>query len=73
MRFIRNSPDPEQIRKTIFEGVLSSNLPPEEKTDARLAQEAQLIVFAGEGTVGKLARCHHLFGYDADLRSQRIR
>ncbi|KAH3903697.1 hypothetical protein HBI56_213780 [Parastagonospora nodorum] len=51
VRFIRNSPDPEQIKKTIFEGVLSSNLPPEEKTDARLAQEAQLIVFAGEGTV----------------------
>jgi hypothetical protein len=54
VRFIRNSPDPEQIKKTIFEGVLSSNSPPEEKTDARLAQEAQLIVFAGEGTVGKL-------------------
>ena len=67
VRFIRNSPDPEQIKKTIFEGVLSSNLPPEEKTDARLAQEAQLIVFAGEGTVGKLACCSHSSGHDAEL------
>jgi hypothetical protein len=33
---------------------LSSNLPPEEKTDLRLASEAQLTVFAGEGTTGEI-------------------
>ncbi len=53
VRAIRQSPDPARLKSTIFEGILSSNLPDEEKTDARLAQEAQLIVFAGEGTVGK--------------------
>jgi len=31
---------------------LTSSLPEEEKTDTRLASEAQLIVFAGEGTTG---------------------
>ncbi|CAD6449307.1 5333bc3a-fea7-453e-b3a7-b6ab6420774a [Sclerotinia trifoliorum] len=47
---VRNSPNPEKIKSTIFEGVLSSKLPDEEKTNLRLAHEAQLVVFAGEGT-----------------------
>lgn len=47
---IRSSPNPERIKSTIFEGVLSSKLPAEEKTNARLAHEAQLVVFAGQGT-----------------------
>ncbi|KAM3517960.1 hypothetical protein NHJ13051_008547 [Beauveria bassiana] len=47
---IRSSPNPERIKSTIFEGVLSSKLPDEEKTNARLAHEAQLVVFAGQGT-----------------------
>ncbi|TGO21669.1 hypothetical protein BPAE_0206g00030 [Botrytis paeoniae] len=47
---VRNSPNPEKIKTTIFEGVLSSKLPDEEKTNLRLAHEAQLVVFAGEGT-----------------------
>lgn len=49
---VRNSPNPEKIKTTIFEGVLSSKLPDEEKTNLRLAHEAQLVVFAGEGTTG---------------------
>ena len=40
------------MKSTIFEGILNSTLPDEEKTDARLASEAQLVVFAGEGTTG---------------------
>ncbi|XWW97958.1 hypothetical protein V2A60_005954 [Cordyceps javanica] len=47
---IRSSPNPERIKSTIFEGVLGSRLPDEEKTNARLAHEAQLVVFAGQGT-----------------------
>ncbi|KAM4059506.1 cytochrome p450 [Hirsutella rhossiliensis] len=43
--------DSERVKSTIFEGILaSSSIPEEEKTDARLAHEAQLIVFAGEDT-----------------------
>jgi cytochrome P450 len=47
---IKNSPNPEHIKSTIFEGVLNSKLPEAEKSDARLAHEAQLVVFAGQGT-----------------------
>ncbi|RFU78085.1 cytochrome p450 [Trichoderma arundinaceum] len=47
---IKNSPDPQRIKRTIFEGILSSKLPDSDKTDARMAGEAQLVVFAGEGT-----------------------
>ncbi|KAH6842952.1 cytochrome P450 [Chaetomium sp. MPI-CAGE-AT-0009] len=50
VRSIRSSPNPERVKRTIFEGILNSKLPPEEKTDIRLASEAQLVVFAGEGT-----------------------
>lgn len=53
VREIRTSGNPERIKSTIFEGILESSLPPEEKTDIRLASEAQLIVFAGEGTTGQ--------------------
>lgn len=63
MRDIRASPNPERVKSTIFEGVLNSGLPPQEKTDLRLASEAQLTVFAGEGTTGKEppppAPCHY--------------
>ncbi|KAI9664637.1 MAG: hypothetical protein M1821_006083 [Bathelium mastoideum] len=47
---IKNSPNPERVKSTIFEGVLSSKLPDEEKANGRLAHEAQLVVFAGQGT-----------------------
>jgi hypothetical protein len=51
---IKKSPNPDRVKNTIFEGVLSSKLPEEEKSNARLAHEAQLVVFAGQGTTGKL-------------------
>ena len=50
VREIRSSPNPERIKSTIFEGILNSNLPAADKTDGRLASEAQLVIFAGEGT-----------------------
>ncbi|KAI2618667.1 cytochrome P450 [Hypomontagnella submonticulosa] len=50
VRQIRSSPNPEDIKNTIFEGILGSSLPDEEKTDARMAHDAQLIGLAGEGT-----------------------
>ncbi|EFQ35390.1 cytochrome P450 [Colletotrichum graminicola M1.001] len=50
VRDIRNSKAPERAKNTIFGGILDSSLPPEDKTDMRLANEAQLVVFAGEGT-----------------------
>ncbi|KAF2843056.1 cytochrome P450 [Patellaria atrata CBS 101060] len=49
---IRNSPDPDAGKDTIFYGILHSNLPPEEKTTARLGHEAQLTVLAGQDTTG---------------------
>ncbi|KAK3292172.1 cytochrome P450 CYP682H1 [Chaetomium fimeti] len=73
VRTIRESPDPAHLKSTIFEGVLSSNLPAEEKTDARLAQEAQLIVFAGEGTVAYTlnAALYELLAHPAEYRRAR--
>ncbi|KAK6068146.1 cytochrome p450 [Seiridium cupressi] len=50
VRKIRSSPNPEDIKSTIFEGILGSSLPDNEKTDARMAADAQLIGLAGEGT-----------------------
>lgn len=38
---------------TIFQGIVSSELPEEDLSDKRLSAEAQLIIFAGEGTTGK--------------------
>ncbi|KAI9714688.1 MAG: hypothetical protein M1828_001117 [Chrysothrix sp. TS-e1954] len=52
VRRIRHSSNPEAAKGTIFEGILNSSLPTSEKSDLRLASEAQLIVFAGEGTTG---------------------
>ncbi|KAI1122102.1 cytochrome P450 [Nemania abortiva] len=50
VREIRKSPNPAKVKNTIFDGILNSTLPPADKTDARLASEAQLVIFAGEGT-----------------------
>ncbi|TGJ83495.1 hypothetical protein E0Z10_g5258 [Xylaria hypoxylon] len=47
---IKNSPNPDRAKSTIFEGILNSNVPEEEKENSRLAHEAQLVVFAGQGT-----------------------
>ncbi|KAI0201519.1 cytochrome P450 [Astrocystis sublimbata] len=78
VREIRHSPNPERIKKTIFEGILNSTLPDEDKTDARLAAEAQLVVFAGEGTTAYtltaavyelLANPHELAKLRAELQA----
>ncbi|GAW17834.1 hypothetical protein ANO14919_073010 [Xylariales sp. No.14919] len=50
LRELHNSPNPDNIRSTIFQGVLEGTLPTEDKSYWRLVNEAQLIVFAGEGT-----------------------
>ncbi|KAK4184563.1 cytochrome P450 [Podospora australis] len=39
-----------KTKNTIFEGIVRAGLPGEDLTDKRLAAEAQLIIFAGEGT-----------------------
>ncbi|KAJ3580183.1 hypothetical protein NPX13_g385 [Xylaria arbuscula] len=57
VREIRASPNPERVKSTIFEGIINSSLPPKEKTDKRLASEAQLVVFAGEGTTAHTLTC----------------
>ncbi|SPQ21598.1 081fbd33-2ec6-4db0-aec7-cd1a12f98c00 [Thermothielavioides terrestris] len=54
IREIRGSADMSKAKDTIFQGILSGGLPEEDVTDKRLLAEAQLIVFAGEGTTGKL-------------------
>ena len=39
---------------TFFHDVLASDLPPEEKSAERLAQEIQVVIGAGGGTVAKM-------------------
>ncbi|KAL2822793.1 cytochrome P450 [Aspergillus cavernicola] len=39
---------------TLFHDVLNSNLPPEEKSPERLAQEVQVVIGAGAETTGKM-------------------
>ncbi|MCJ1437947.1 hypothetical protein MMC27_007334 [Xylographa pallens] len=70
VRDIKASPNPERVKSTIFEGILSSSLPPEEKTDLRLASEAQLTVFAGEGTTAYSLSCalYHLLAQPAEAK-----
>ena len=51
---IKNSEDEDAGKDTIFDGVLKSKLPEEEKATARLGHEAQLTVLAGQDTTGKL-------------------
>ena len=38
---------------TVFHGLLNSGLPPSEKSNQRLRQEAQLLVLAGQDTTGE--------------------
>ncbi|KAL9122678.1 MAG: hypothetical protein Q9187_000764 [Circinaria calcarea] len=47
---IKNSKDKNAGKNTIFDGVLKSRLPEEEKATARLGHEAQLTVLAGQDT-----------------------
>nr|POE87145.1 trichodiene oxygenase [Quercus suber] len=57
VRDIRNSKDRDRVKKSIFDGILNSSVPESEKSDKRLASEAQLIVFAGEGTTAHSLTC----------------
>ncbi|KAL8841191.1 MAG: hypothetical protein Q9170_001045 [Blastenia crenularia] len=68
-----SSPNPEEVKSTIFEGILSSSLPEEEKTDARMAHDAQLIGLAGEGTTAYTlsATLFELLAHPEDL--QRVK
>lgn len=50
---IRSQEKPGSDR-TIFHGILSSDLVPSEKSNQRLRQEAQLLVLAGQDTTGEL-------------------
>ncbi|KAI4851222.1 MFS general substrate transporter [Aureobasidium sp. EXF-8845] len=70
---IRSSPNPERIKSTIFEGILDSSLPEEDKTNSRLAAEAQLVVFAGEGTTAYtlMAAVYELLANPSDLQKLR--
>ncbi|KAI0441396.1 cytochrome P450 [Xylaria telfairii] len=73
VREIKASPNPERIKSTIFEGILGSTLPPEEKADRRLASEAQLVVFAGEGTTAYSLTCclYHLLANPQEVKKLR--
>ena len=59
---IKSSKDKEAGKDTIFNGVLKSNLPAEEKATARLGHEAQLTVLAGQDTTGKIRHRISLLG-----------
>ncbi|KAL9118013.1 MAG: hypothetical protein Q9187_005443 [Circinaria calcarea] len=69
VRDIKALPNPERVKNTIFEGILSSSLP-EEKADLRLASEAQLTVFAGEGTTAYSLTCalYHLLAQPVEAK-----
>lgn len=54
VREIRGSKDPNLVANTIFGGIVNSSLPEEDTADARLANEAQLVVLGGEGTTCRL-------------------
>ncbi|KAI1504778.1 cytochrome P450 [Biscogniauxia marginata] len=73
VRKIRKSPDPNEIKSTIFEGILSSTLPDSEKTDARMANDAQLIGLAGEGTTAYTlsATLFELLSHPEDYKKAR--
>jgi hypothetical protein len=60
---LRNSSDTRPLKESIFGGILTSKLPAEEKSDYRMANEAQLVVIAGEGTTGS-----HVFFCGLDPR-----
>ncbi|KAI1319321.1 cytochrome P450 [Xylariaceae sp. FL0255] len=70
VRNIRESPSLKPIKGTIFDGILQSSLPPGEKTDQRLASEAQLVIFAGEGTTSHTLTCclYHLLANPLETR-----
>ncbi|KAI0537731.1 cytochrome P450 [Xylaria digitata] len=70
---IRKSPDAERAKRTIFGGILSSKLPDEEKTDLRLASEAQSMVFAGESTTawGLNSALYELLAHPDEFRKLR--
>jgi hypothetical protein len=56
---IKSSDDPDAGKGTIFDGVLKSKLPEEEKATVRLGHEAQLTVLAGQDTTGTISfRCN---------------
>lgn len=67
---MRENPNSEKSKQTIFRGILTSKLPIEEKSDMRLASEAQLVVFAGEGTTawGLNAALYELLAHPSDFR-----
>ncbi|OBT53237.1 hypothetical protein VE04_06884 [Pseudogymnoascus sp. 24MN13] len=73
VREIRNSSNPERAKATIFGGILESSLPAEDKTDQRLANEAQLVVFAGEGTtaITLTSAIYHILANPATLKALR--
>ncbi|KAJ5811087.1 cytochrome P450 [Penicillium robsamsonii] len=70
VRTIRASPNPDEIKSTIFEGILASSLPPEEKTDVRMAHDAQLVGLAGEGTTAYTltAAIYELLAHPEELK-----
>ncbi|KAL7803486.1 cytochrome P450 [Trichoderma aethiopicum] len=70
IREIRGSVDPKLAHDTILGGILNSSLPPEDKTDERVANEAQLVVLAGEGTtaLALTTSLYHLLANPVVLR-----
>lgn len=50
---IRSSNTLDAKKKTVFHGILNSDLPDAEKTAHRMGQEAQVLVIAGLDTTGK--------------------
>lgn len=50
---LSESRDLAMHNETVFHGILNSDLPPSEKRPDRLGQEAQLLVSAGQDTVGQ--------------------
>ena len=55
---IRSGKTSDEKKDTVFHGMLNSELPDVEKSDLRMAQEAQLLVQAGQDTTGSWLTAH---------------
>lgn len=74
----QNAPDYEKVKSqfsqpTFFHDVLNSNLPAEEKSPERLAQEVQVVIGAGTETVAKMLAWTMYYLLEKPEKIQKLR
>jgi Cytochrome P450 len=63
----------EKAKRTIFQGLLDSDLPPEEKTTDRLSDEAQTMLLAGSETLSSALSCTTFFVLHDKTKLKKLR